>query len=581
MLKQIWNSFFSASSLKNQIFRNLILFTTLPFIIIAIYIYVYSSQKNAKAADDEIRDKLNGSIQSINETLVKYIDKSSYIITNRYLIKNIQKDYSNDLEQMMYFLDNVSAMIGEPYSDNIKNPYIVHAFNETLYEGKFVEGSGSIQRNETVDKVKKLPATEIAWEPDLTVKNNFRYVTFYRNIVDFNRSVAILEVNIPFQAIETGMGEIGSPEKGLIYSTDETGRLLYMNNRTSTGITDIRNVTPKHYKMVSGTIKSGYTITVAFPKRVLDMKNLETFALLILFFVFYIAVTLLASRITTQKMTSSLESFISKIKRNDHLLLQEDLIQIKGNDELSIIKQKFKELVSRMNEMYKEMVSVKLENSSMEMELLQARINPHLLYNSLSVIKWTALWNKDHNTAQIIDAMTKYYRTALSKGNNIISIASELDMIKEYVTIIRYAHSSKYELHIDMQEGIIDFYTLKHLLQPIVENSVLHGLNGQEEDARVTIKGYREQSDIVFEVIDNGRGMERETVEQILNLNFTASYGGYGIRNVIKRIHAYYGNDYGIQIESVIGNGTKVTVRIEALVENQLKERLQSSLTLQ
>jgi len=572
MLKQIWNSFFSASSFKNQIFRKLILFTTLPFIIIAIFIYAYTSQKNATAADDEIKAKLNVAIQLINQTLDKYINKSSYIVTNRYLITNIQKDYSNELEQMMYFHDYVSAVIGEPYSDDIKSPYIVHAYNNTLYDGKFVEGSSSIQMKEPI-RAQKLSATDIAWERDLTVKNNLRYMTFYRNIIDFNKSVAILEVNIPFAEIEMGMAKIGGPETGLIYATNKTGSLLYMNNQTGAEITNSRDVTSEQFKKVSDTVKSGHTITVALPKRLLAMKNLETFTLLALFFVFYIAVMLLATRITARNMTSSMENFISRIQRNDHLLLQENLIQIKGSDELSIIKQKFKEIVSRMNEMYKEMVTVKLANSSMEIELLQARINPHLLYNSLSVIKWTALWNKDLKTVHIIDAMTKYYRTALSKGNNIISISSELDMIKEYVTINRYAHSSMYELQISMQEGVSDYYTLKHLLQPIVENSVLHGLNGLEEDTQITINGYRDQADIIFEVIDNGRGMGQETVDQILNMNYTASFGGYGIKNVMKRIHAYYGPNYGIQIDSVIGSGTKVTVRIEALDENQLKQR--------
>ncbi|MBP1993667.1 sensor histidine kinase [Paenibacillus eucommiae] len=565
--------------IKNKIFRHLILFTTIPLLIIATFICIFMYQKNTKDVRDEITDKLNGTIDSINETLVKYIDKSSYIITNQYLIHHIQKDYSNDLEQMVYFMDNINAMIGEAYTDNVKSPYIIHAYNETLFAGKFVEGMDSMEGNESARRAMKAQPTEIVWEPEATLKNGLKYITFYRNIVNIHQSVGILEVNIPYNALETKMDTVGVPENGFMYSYNEKGSLLYMVNLTNRSITDISEVTPKAYIMVSGTVKSGHTITAATPKKVVHLKNLITFAVVSFFFLIYIALMLLASKITAQKITGNMESFINKIKRNDNMLLHDDLIQIKGSDEVSILKLKFKELISRMNEMYKEMVSVKLANSAMEIELLQARINPHLLYNSLSVIKWTALWNKDRKTVELIDAMTKYYRTALSKGNNIISIASELDMIHEYVQINRFAHSASYELQIEVDEGIMDCYTLKHLLQPIVENSVLHGLNGQGEGARVIIKGYREQADIVFEVSDNGRGMEPETIAQIMNFNFTSGYGGYGVRNVMKRIQAYYGHNYGLHIESEVGSGTKVIVRIEGLSEQQLKERMQSSIS--
>ncbi|RAV09937.1 sensor histidine kinase [Paenibacillus contaminans] len=563
--------------IRNKIFRNLILFTSVPFLIIAVYLSVYTYQKNTMEVRGELTDKLNRTVDAINETIVKYIDKSSYIITNKYLINNIDKDYSYDLEQMFYFIDNVNAMIGEAYTGNVKSPYIIHAYNEKLFEGKFFESMAGLEGHEAVARARLAAPTEIVWEPEPTIKNDLPYLTFYRNIVNTTNSVGILEVNIPYKALETIMDSMGVPDNGIIYSSLPDGRPMHKANRPDGNEIDPGRVSADDYFMASSQVKNGSTITIATPRQAVYLKNALAFAVVAASFLAYILVMLLASRMTAQKITNNMENFINKLKRNDDMLLHEELIQIKGSDEVSILKLKFKDLVSRMNEMYKEMMSVKLENNAMEVELLQARINPHLLYNSLSVIKWTALWNKDRNTVELIDAMTKYYRTALNKGNNIISISSELDMIREYVKINRFAHSADYALHIDVQEEILAFHTLKHLLQPIVENAVLHGLNGLEEEARIVINGYLEERDIVFEVIDNGRGMDRDTVGELLNFSYAASFGGYGIRNVMKRIQTYYGGDYGLRIESAIGSGTKVTVRIKALSEEQLKEKMRSS----
>ncbi|GGD98722.1 sensor histidine kinase [Paenibacillus nasutitermitis] len=581
MLKKLIHFFLPNSTLKNRIFKNLIIFTIIPFILISIFVFRYTNQKITKEYSDNMTEKLNISRSLINETLLKYIEKSSYIITNQYLIGNIQKDYGNDLEQMIYFIDNVNAMISEPFSDRIKSPYIIHSYNKSLLEGKFIEITDLNNMKEMTDDDLKVSATGIFWEPKLTTKVDQQYVTFYRNIVDFKTSVGILEVNIPYSKIKSVMDDTGMPEQGLILSTNEDGDLMHFNSSIDMNMTNIGSITSHDYLIISDTLKNGNLLTIAIPKHEIFKRSLRTLGLILAFFLLYLIVMLLASRMTAQKITGDLEDFVNKIKRNDSLLLHEELIQIKGNDEVSIIKRKLKELVSRMNEIYKEMVSVRLENSSLEIELLQSRINPHLLYNSLSVINWTALWNKDHKTVEIIDALTKYYRTALSKGNSIISIAAELEMIEEYVRINRYAHSIDYQLVFDVDDDILGYFTLKHLIQPIVENSILHGLNGKREEARITIAGYREDADIIFEIRDNGRGMNPETLRDIMNLNYTASYGGFGIKNSIKRIQVYYGSHCGIRIESKWGVGTAVTVRIEALGERELNERRESRSSIQ
>jgi sensor histidine kinase YesM len=279
-----------------------------------------------------------------------------------------------------------------------------------------------------------------------------------------------------------------------------------------------------------------------------------------------------ASKYSTKRVTARLEIFIDKIGNDDALLLNEEPIQVSDDEEVMIIEEKFKELLSRINDLYAETVSIKLQKSAFELELLQSRINPHLLYNSLSVIKWNAQWNKDHKTIELIDSMVKYYRAALNKGNNIIKIEDELQMIKEYIKINEFSYSCKYEVRIDFDDRITGYYTIKHLLQPVVENSILHGLNGVE-GGKISIVGVMEGGDIIIYIGDNGNGMDRNKVEQITDINYNNIYGGYGIKNLVKRINMYYGSGYGLYIESQIGKGTTVTIRIKALGEKELVEK--------
>lgn len=580
MFKKLEDLLFSAPTLKSRIFKILIIFTVIPFLLITIYVFIYTNQRITKEYYDDITIKLNECNGIINGKMDEYIDKSSYIITNQYLIKNMQNDFSNDLEKMMSFLDIVGAMIGEPFNFSDKRPFIIYFYNETLYEGKFVDNINSIIETELTIEAMQSSAAKIIWAKSLAIKSNKKYLTFYRNIIDYKDSIGILEVNIPYVDIEMVLDTIGTPEKGLFLSANDLGEVMYLNNQTDMEIKDINSITSKDYLIVSSTLKNGHIIKAAIPKKEVFKDNLRIFSYLVASLMIYTLVALLVTRVTTRRITGSLEDFVNQIKISDNLLLNEEQIQITGDNEISFIQQKFKELISRMNKIYTEMMNIKLENSSLEIELLQSRINPHLLYNSLSVIKWNALWNKDQKTVEMIDTMTKYYRTALNKGNSIITVASELEMIKEYVKINVFAHSAGYTLEIDVEERVLPYHTLKHLLQPIVENSILHGLKGKTGDAQIDIRGYMNGKDIVFEIQDNGRGIAQEDIDDIMSLNYSASYGGYGIRNLIKRIQAYYGSKYFIKIDSEIDIGTKVTVTIEALNEVELKKRIQSNVSL-
>ena len=195
-----------------------------------------------------------------------------------------------------------------------------------------------------------------------------------------------------------------------------------------------------------------------------------------------------------------------------------------------------------------------------EMTALRAQINPHFLYNSLSLINWKALEIGSDDISKATLALSRYYRTSLNKGKNTMSIREEIDNVRSYLQIQEMFHDYSFTVKMDVAEDILDYRTLNLILQPLAENAIAHGIDRRRgsEPGVITISGRRDGNCVVLSVADNGVGMEQEKAQTIL----TEKSSGYGVRNVNSRIQLEYGEAYGLSIESEPGKGTKVTVRI-------------------
>lgn len=333
----------------------------------------------------------------------------------------------------------------------------------------------------------------------------------------------------PDEETEKGT-ETGKPfdDKGLKLSLEEASRgdriLLFL---------------PRHYV---GKKTTGFIVTAGF--------IFAGLSALIVVLVFTISKTL----------TRRLHILISEINRDVEKIMESDEIAlIPGDDEFSRINRKFRELVGKIKEYYQEIASMETEKKALEVELLQELINPHFLYNALDGIKWAS---RDPRLSQVVDSMVRYYRIALNKGNKILKVAQELSMVEEYLKLQKFAYESDFRYVVDVEEEIKECQMLKHLLQPIVENAVLHGINKQGAEGIIRIAGRRFGSGILFEIEDNGSGMEEDKVRQILGGSFQSLSGGYGLMNVRRRVEMFYGKEYGLEIVSAPGRGTKVTLHI-------------------
>jgi two-component system sensor histidine kinase YesM len=229
-------------------------------------------------------------------------------------------------------------------------------------------------------------------------------------------------------------------------------------------------------------------------------------------------------------------------------------------DEIGELTNRFGSMVKRINSLITEVYKSRIVRREAEIRALQAQINPHFLYNTLSLINWKAKLIEATEICDIVRAMTKYFRTTLSKGHDVITVRAELENVRSYVYIQQALHDRSFSVEYQVDQAVYPYYTLKLLLQPIVENAILHGLDRSKRPGKhLIVAAEKREERIVFTVSDDGAGMPAGAAAE------AETFGnGYGLRNVRERIRHFFGEDYGVQVMSAIGRGTTATITIPA-----------------
>ena len=231
----------------------------------------------------------------------------------------------------------------------------------------------------------------------------------------------------------------------------------------------------------------------------------------------------------------------------------------RGRDELDEIADSVNQMGEQIHTLIEESYKKELDRKISELNLLQEQINPHFLYNALSSISVLAMGNGDKVASRAILYLSDFYRITLSKGKQDITIREELKLLESYLKIQRMRFDDSIEVEYELDESLLDVHVVKLTLQPIVENAIHHGRDDDSEVFHILIRLFEEQEKTVFEVIDDGCGMDPEKLMELQN-SMNHSEGGYGLRNVNIRIKLQYGPQYGVYIESERGFGTKIRI---------------------
>ncbi|MEV5030285.1 histidine kinase [Paenibacillus sp. LPE1-1-1.1] len=236
-------------------------------------------------------------------------------------------------------------------------------------------------------------------------------------------------------------------------------------------------------------------------------------------------------------------------------------------DELGELEILFNSMSGRLGRLVEDITQANLKEREQSFKALQAQINPHFIYNSLSLLRWRALDLQDETQLKTIDALTAFYRLALDNKINVTQIQGELEHVKAYLEIQEMRYPGRVRLEWNIDQELLHFYTIKLLLQPIVENCYMHGNITGRKEAFIRITLERKHENVRFEVYDNGRGIPAEVLEQLRSGQRVGNGNGFGTANIRERLQLYFEDQHEFTIESKENEWTAVSITIPAYAQ--------------
>ena len=279
-----------------------------------------------------------------------------------------------------------------------------------------------------------------------------------------------------------------------------------------------------------------------------------------------IGFALLVSVILAFMMTRSLRQMTDLMRtvRGGNLDVS---FNVKQKDEVGILGTEFNRMLRRMKELISEIYVIQSRKKEADLEALQSQINPHFIYNTLETIRMTAEINDDEEVAEMTFTLGKLLRYSINRGRETVELREELQHLERYLQLLRYRFSNRFVVTVDIPPELMTFPVMKLTFQPIVENAVLHGMEGKPNEVTIRLSAELKEQLIIFSIKDEGAGMDGMTLDLLRqSMNGTRDAGssktGVGLRNVNERIRLHYGETYGLEIESKWGEGTTVHLKL-------------------
>ena len=287
----------------------------------------------------------------------------------------------------------------------------------------------------------------------------------------------------------------------------------------------------------------------------------------VLCFIFTVLLTTLGTSLFSKRIRI-IKDAMKKLRKGD---LTTRILVSSEDDELSEIASSFNRMGSDLEDYINKVYIANIKQKNAELNALQAQINPHFLYNTLESIRMRAVLDGNSDVGEMIYLLATYFRSTI-KQEMIIDIKDEIKYCNIYLELFNIRYEGKLKVTMVIDDSIYEYGILKHILQPLIENYVIHGFDSDKENNAISIKGYLKEADIYIEIEDNGLGISDERLKFIkscLNTQVKLS-DSIGLTNVNGRIKIIYGDNYGLDIYSSEGVGTKILIKIGSKTKKEL-----------
>ena len=360
------------------------------------------------------------------------------------------------------------------------------------------------------------------------------------------------------------------PQQQQLYNELQTENIsLIMDTDEDTVLTGTGN-DGKLYS-ISRSGKTGWTVVDCTSVRELLRKSRQAQSVYVLTAIILVIVALLFSRFMARSITLPIQKLRDSMKKVQEGDFSVSDVVVDSKNEIGSLTKSFDVMTLRIHELMEQNVHEQEEKRKSELKALQSQINPHFLYNTLDSIIWMAEGKKNEEVVLMTASLARLLRQSISNEDEVVPIANEVEYARGYLTIQKMRYKDKLEFQIEVDSSILYIPLIKLVLQPIIENAIYHGLKYKESKGLLIVKGFMKDGNAVLQVIDDGVGMDEETLAHIYDkhkVNYHSN--GVGVYNVQKRLKLYYGEDYGITYTSELGKGTTATITIPGRQEGQI-----------
>jgi two-component system sensor histidine kinase YesM len=311
---------------------------------------------------------------------------------------------------------------------------------------------------------------------------------------------------------------------------------------------------------------TGWKLLSVTPEKGLPLSNLK----MRLFVVFVVASFLLVLVLINAFISSRITNPIKELEKSVNAIEAGELdtqVYMGGSYEIQHLGRSIGDMAKRIKMLMEDIVAEHESKRKSEFDTLQSQINPHFLYNTLDIIVWMIENEQKQQAVNVVTALARFFRISLSKGKSIIPVRDELEHVRNYLTIQQMRFKNKFTYTIEAEEEVLGLASLKLMLQPLVENAIYHGMEFMDGDGQISLRVRREAKELWFEISDNGLGMTKDQVESLLSEapHVSSRRGsGIGVKNVNERIKLYFGDHYGLSIESEPDEGTRILIHLPA-----------------
>ena len=395
---------------------------------------------------------------------------------------------------------------------------------------------------------------------------------------DGKKHAVVLDVR--FSQLANYVDEVGIGQHGYCFIMDKKGNIVYhpqqqliysglkseqtdILTRAGDGTLVKKNVI---YSIRSLDNCDWRIVGVSYIDELVTVKVRGAMQILLVMIAFVLVTVFLSSFLLTHMISHPIQSLVKAMKDFEADAEEFSYQPVHGSKEMIALSDSFGHMVGRIQDLMEKVRREEITLRKTELKALQAQINPHFLYNTLDAIGWMCEEERSKDAVEMVNALARLFRISISKGHELIPIGKEVEHARSYLMIQNFRYKNQFTYSFDIEEECLPYLCNKITLQPIIENAIYHGINRMVDEGEIRIRIYGEGDDIVFSVSDNGVGMSKEQCGNILKSK-PGDQTGIGIKNVNDRIKIYFGEEYGITIESEPDEGTCVSIRMPKVEE--------------